>query len=387
MHSIRRYTLILVTLALASVRPSSLGAQTVVLHQQPDEPLRQRWEWALEQPQQRGWKAGAWIGYSIQRWMRENSYIGSYREPQRPDDLPLLEVIFARRSREKEPHISEEEAVRRAAQRALAELRQQDSRGQKVRKEVALLFRFRPGPAIEDGPMEIKVSNLSLPVDLEGCPLLWLGKASDEESIALLKAVYDRLAGTEVKEDAIAAVGVHESASLAVPFLQQVLTSREEDEVREKAAFWLGQQDTESALQVLLKAAQSDRSEEVREKAVFAISQISLEAGTDALIDLARRASSPEVRRKAIFWLGQKASKRAAVSLEEAASTGTDTEVQKKAVFALSQMPRHRGIPGLIRIAWTHPNLEVRKKAIFWLGQSDDPRALEALVEIVRGKK
>lgn len=49
----------------------------------------------------------------------------------------------------------------------------------------------------------------------------------------------------------------------------------------------------------------------LKEGAVFAISQMELEESIDGLIGLARAADDEEVRKKAIFWLGETGDPRA----------------------------------------------------------------------------
>lgn len=383
MHVAKGLSFVAMLLLFLEGAAMPLNAQTVIHHPRPNEPLRQRWDWALQQPAQLGWRDGFWVGYAIQRWMEENSYVGSFRWPPRGEDVPLAAVIDPSMVGEGRPEASEEDMVRRAAEKALRNLREHQQPAGQVLKKVALLFRFDAG---DKNLREIKVSNLSMHVDLAGLPLLWLGEAGDSQSVGLLGELYDDARQAEVREGLIFAIGVHESDAAVVPFLGRVLASQAGDSVREKAAFSLGEHGGKGALELLRTTAQSDRSEGVREKAVFAISMIGSEAAVDVLIDLARKGSTEEVRRKAIFWLGQKASEKAAASLERVLFDSETTKVQEQAVFALAQMPDHRGIPALIRVARSHPNPRVRKKAIFWLGQSRDPRALQALVDIVRGK-
>lgn len=421
-------------------------SQQVFKHPNPADKLESRWDWALKEARNNKFKDGFWIGYSIQKLMGVNSFMGTIKSHRESDEIKLEEIIFGKKTSKK---ISDEETIKQAAEKALKRIIDPHSGEEKVIKEVAILFQFdkKPDPEYIE---RVKVSNLSLYVDLENLPLVWLGKAEDNQSVPLLEKLYHNASSEDVKEKMVTAVGVHEPSDLTVSFLEKILKGNDPDDVREKAAFWMGQQDTKRALKILLKTAQKDRSEEVRKKAVFGISQINIEGATEALIhlvekaddeeirekaifwlgqregekalkflvkiaksdpssdirekavfaisqmksdkaieqliDLAYHAERKNVRKKAIFWLGQKASKKAVAALEKVVNDNSDVEVQKQAVFALTQLPDDRGVPLLIKIAKTHPSREVRKKAIFWLGQSDDPRALDALVEIV-GKK
>lgn len=422
-------------------------SQTVIKHPNPTDKLDERWEWAMKEAKNSKFKDGCWIGYSIQRLMGENSYIGAFHSPPRAGEVPLAEIIYGKKDQSKEKKISDEQTIKEAAQQALKKLESGKHPDKKILKDVAILFEFDK-KASSDAIKKVHISNLSLYVDLKNKPLIWLGNAEHSQSIPLLEHIYKSVNSNEIKEKLVTAVGIHEPVDLTVSFLEKVLSSDDANDVRENAAFWLGQQDTERALKILLKTAQKDRSEEVRKKAVFGISQIKIEGATvalinlaekadddvirekaifwlgqregekalkflvkvaqsdpssdvrekavfaisqmkseqatDELIDLAYHAKEKNVREKAIFWLGQKASKKAVAALEDVVNKDDDEEVQKQAVFALTQLPDHRGVPNLIKIAKTHPNREVRKKAIFWLGQSDDHRALDALVEILK---
>ncbi len=358
MKRISTFTLLFLAVALL---PAGLWAQDVVHHPEPSAALGQKWQWAQEQAE--GFERGYWIGYSIERLMGEYSFIGSWSSRGRR--MTLHEALYGEK-----PEFD------------LRDRRQHDRASErKVVKEVALLFEFATGAT---QARAIRVTNLSGHVDLKGRPLLWLGGAEDGESLDFVEQQYRRTRSDEVKEDLVLALSIHDETGRVVPLLTDILTGNDANDVRESAAFWLGQHGKASALDVLRRTARDDRSEDVREQAVFAISQMDLPEATDALIDLARNGPRG-IRKDAIFWLGQKASERAVEALGDMVQDDNDAEVQKQAVFAISQLPDDDGVPLLIEIARTHPKAKVRKDAIFWLGQSDDPRALDALVAMVRG--
>jgi HEAT repeat protein len=349
----------------------------------PAEPLAARLEWARAEAKQRDYTEGFWIAYSIRRLMGENSCIGSFHGGRSSQELTLEEIITGKRS--PAPLIPDKESVRRTARTVLEELEKKKREPEKkVWKDVAILLGY--GPERQAEMQRVEMSNTDLAFDLEGRPLLWLGEATDDQSLSLLQKLYSSVKPDDSKKHIVAAAGIHGSPGLVVPFLEGILKSGAADDVRKAAAFWLGQQNTQAAYAALRQAAEKDKSGEVREGAVFAISQLEIEASVDGLIELARSARDEEVRKKAIFWLGQKASKKAAPALEGFAFNAADSAVQERAVFALSQLPANEGLDALIKVATTHPNPQVRKKAVFWLGESGDPRALETLIKIVKGK-
>ena len=340
-------------------------AQSIIRHPDPSASIADRWEWAEAEAKTRCAK-GCWIAYSFHRMMESSSFTGWWSDEKA--GAPTLQSLVY--GREVEPLPDRTRKTRNAP-------------SQKVRKEVALLFRYDSGGrSLQD----INISNISLPTHLDGLPLFWLGRAEQAESIQLLKGHYGRTSGTEPKEDLVSAVGMHDDTKLVLPFLRDVLAGREHEEIREQAVFWIAEADDPAVLPLLEKTVRSDRSQEVREQAVFGISRIETEAADELLIDLARHLDDRETREQAIFWLGQNASKKAVAGLDEIAANDPDVEIQKKAVFAISQLPEDEGIPRLIKIARSHPKAPVRHDAIFWLGESGDPRAVEVLVEIVRGR-
>ena len=350
-------------LLFGMVMASAVSAQEVVYHPDPSAALAQKWQWAADQAQDDDFRRGYWVGYSIERLMGEYSFMGSWSSGRQR--ITLHEVLYGEK-----PEFDYRN--RRRGDRKTE---------RKVLKEVALLFEFGRGG---QEPREVDVTNVSGHIDFDGRPLIWLGAAGDDESLDFVQRQFDRSGSEELKEDLVMAMGIHDATGRVVPLLSDILTGNEPDEVRESAAFWLGQQDDDAALDVLRRTARNDRSHDVREQAVFGLSQMDGYDATEALIDLARNGPR-DIRKDAIFWLGQKASDRAVEALGDMVQDDEDTEVQKQAVFAISQLDADQGVPLLIEIATTHPKARVRKDAIFWLGQSEDPRALEALIDLARG--
>jgi HEAT repeat protein len=356
-------------------------SQEVVRPPQPGGDLAARMEWAFGEASRRSFGDGSWIGYSIRRLMGDRSSIGSFN--RRSASRPTLKEVISGLNAEDSPARADA-TVKERARQVLDDMDKEGRPEKKVWKDVAILMRYEK--AAETGPVRVELSNLELRFDLEGLPLFWLGEANDRESLDWLEKTLRAAQEEEVKEQLLAAVGIHQDPALTVPILASVLESREPDDLRRNATFWLSQQNDKKAYELLLETAKKDRSREVREGAIFGISQMELEESVDALINLAKSGDDEHVRHQAIFWLGQKASTKATAALKSMAYEGGDTRIQEQAVFALSQLPGKEGIEDLIKVAKTHPNVEVRKKAIFWLGETGDPRALEVLVEIIKGK-
>lgn len=424
------------------------STERVVLHPSPSEALSKRWAWAMDQKGVQDNALGFWVGYNIQKLMGIHSFTGRYSWPRERDETSLNEILFGIKIKDYTPEYSVESSLRETAQAALDDLDGKKKPEKKVLKDVAMLFHYAPYGSHGMRIQSVKISNMCLAVDLNGLPVIWLGRSESEESIRHLIQLFPEGHTHEVKKRLITSIGIHPPSDRAVSFLEKILKENESNDLRKHAAFWLGSQGTDKALSILTRAAEKDPSTEVRkqcvfamtlfeteesfdallraankndrvevrkqavfwlgqsqkeralkeliafarsdpsrrvqEQAVFAISQMKSEEAVDTLIDLAAQAPTGEIRKKAVFWLGQEASKKAVKALENVVYEGPELELQEHAVFALSELPGGEGIPYLIEISKNHPRLEVRKKAIFWLGESGDPRAVDVLTEIVR---
>lgn len=349
------------------------------------------WAWAVKSAKQKN-NGDFYIGYSIMRQMHEHSYTG--RVVHGGKEMQLSELIYKKRL--PGPVGLTGKTIAETARRVLKhgkEKKHEYDKGKKVWKELAFIFRFKG--SINDC-RELYVSNMELSVDFDvNGSLYWLGKAADNESIPFLISYYRDLGKRtarnlsqsdmiDMKERLLLAVAMHEDNTQSFGFLKGVLTGNEPDEVREKAAFWIGESQMAGAPRLLLQTAAKDPSEDVREKAVFGLYLHRSKEADDGIIHLAKNGKDRGVRKKAIFWLGQKAVKRSAEILNQVVNDDKDSKIRNAAVFALSQLKDGQGVSSLIRIAKTHNSLAVRKKAIFWLSQSEDPRALDTIIKIIQ---
>jgi hypothetical protein len=251
-------------------------------------------------------------------------------------------------------------------------------------KDVALLFLVSRSSSGDLIVQDVELCTMDLTVNLKNKPLLWLGASGDVESMQRLKDMFARATSVKVKKDLVEAIGLHQRNSDTYSLLSDILIGRESDEVRAKAAQWMGELGNPAGLKTLEKTAEKDRSVKVREEAVFAISRIDNDESTDVLITLARTADNSKVRGKSAFWLGQKASRKAVATLESIVADDEESDVQRQALYALAQVRDSATVDWLTTIARNHANPRIRKQAIQLLSQSDDPKALETLIEIVR---
>ena len=346
--------------------------------------LDARWAWAADEAGKLNGKTGFFIGYSILRNMGEHSTIGCHSDKD-TDKTTLYELVYGKKPPQSQSALWQK-SVAEIARIVLEDNNHQHEPEKKVPKEIAILFQFTGENKFPFNCRKIKISNIELPVNLDNTPLFWLGQADNPASLNLLEKVFNELEKTKadkIKGDIIMAVGLHEPGPKPMQILKKVLTGNQPEDVREKAVFWMGEQENWEAVKILTETIRNDTSLKIQEEAVFALYRIRLPEADQELIRLAQHGSQQKIRKKAIFWLGQKAVKRTAEVLTGVVNDDKDSEIQETAVFAISQLPDPEGVPRLITIAKSHKNINIRKKAIFWLSQSDDPRALKTIIDMI----
>ena len=260
----------------------------------------------------------------------------------------------------------------------------------------------------------LELYNLERKREYSGYPVYWLGRASNEESLTLLKGLVDNQSDERIKDHATQAIALHDDqrvggilkslAQKAYPvivrktalfwlghvegerdFLANIIRDEQETiEARKQAAFGLGVNNDKAVLPTLQSLYASVTPRELKRQLIFAASiNENKDAAVDFLIQVASNDPERELKKQAMFWLGQRAGERSLKFLSDVVEKNDgDTEVQKQAVSAIGQRHKDEAIPLLIKVARTHQSLAVRKQAIFWLGQSGDERALAYFKEI-----
>jgi hypothetical protein len=221
-------------------------------------------------------------------------------------------------------------------------------------------------------------------IDAGGRLVVRLLDARPKESLEFLAALASARddATARLTDPALMAIAHH--AGPAADVVLEGFTARDRpEEVRKKAAFWMGAARDGRGYDALARLVREDGSDRFREHVVFALSLSREPAAIDAMLEVARRDASPGVRGQALFWLAQKAGRKAVDGIARSIEDDPETDVKKKAVFALSQLPKDEGVPLLLRTASTNRNPTVRREAMFWLGQSEDPRALAFFQEVL----
>jgi HEAT repeat protein len=294
-----------------------------------------------------------------------------------------------------------------------------------TRVETRNLGVFLQYDAAGNTPERVELYNLDREHSFSGYPVYWMGKATSDESLTLLRGIVDGNLSTKTAENAVVAIAMHDDSRIegiiegfarnstnnkvrqsavfwlgqlpgSHPYLGEVVRNEQEGtELRKQAAFSLGISSDPQAMSTLQSIYGAINNHEVKKQIIFAAfvnkdkdgddeKRHGSDEGTNFLIRVAESDSDNELKKQALFWIGQRAGQRSLEVLGKTVeSDDVDTDVQKHAVFAISQRPKDEAVPLLIKIARTHAKPEVRKQAMFWLGQTGDPRALEFFKEVL----
>jgi beta-lactamase regulating signal transducer with metallopeptidase domain/HEAT repeat protein len=233
----------------------------------------------------------------------------------------------------------------------------------------------------------VHLSTLSLPVDLKSQPIFWLGAADSSQSLAHIDRLYRRVGTAELKDDLVAAAGVHDASPAVVKWLSARLDSGDPDEVRANAAERIAWHPIRESIDVLDRTARGDRVSRVRQEAAEALGDLALPDAAPALVNLARTLQDEQARLEAVEALGARSEPIAHEALAEIARKDASAEIQREAVETLGDYEDHRGVPLLTELARTHPNIDVRREAIETLADraSDrsDPRERDEILELL----
>jgi HEAT repeat protein len=234
----------------------------------------------------------------------------------------------------------------------------------------------------------MRALSLECAVDPGRLTLHWIQGVAPDAGLKWLASLVDGgVDDDDAGEQALVAMALYRGEE-ASRLLTSYMDRGHRMELREKAAFWVGNMRGRAGLEPLRRFLRDDPSAEFRKKVIFALTQVDAPEAIDAIVQAAHDDRDSNVRGEALFWLAQEAGekiagRKAADALDDAIENDPDTDVKKKAVFALSQMPADEGVPRLIELARNHKNREVRRDAMFWLGQSGDPRALAFIEKIL----
>ena len=220
-------------------------------------------------------------------------------------------------------------------------------------------------------------------IDAGGAPVHWLTEVRPAESVALLATFVTGPDGGI--DSAMNAIGRHADAA-ADAVLERFVAPEQPEQVRRKAAYWLGATRSRRSFETLKKILATDPSDRVRDRALQALAMSGESEGIDLVIAAAHNDHSPKVRGQALFWLAEHAGMKAVGPIQQAIANDPDREVKRRAVSALQHLPNGEGIPLLIQLAKTSRDPEVRKQAMSSLGQARDQRAIAFFEDVLKSK-
>ncbi|HEU0079029.1 MAG TPA: HEAT repeat domain-containing protein [Longimicrobiaceae bacterium] len=345
----------------AELSPSS---DSLIVHPDPSTPLPERWRWALE----RGLPGGYWIGWGVE---------GGVRSPE-----VVLECPDGRSSCREV--VSGEGVVSSDSHDPAADSPDAPSLGERVGGAAGgvppVAFIFRVGGNGRTGAVEwIRLRSAGAPLDLGGRPLVWLGRAGTQESLAQLRGLYPGLGGAALKKQAVAAVALHEGEPGVVQTLRELLQAEASETVRTEAVKWLsrGQSGGPEVFDFFVATALGDPSSGVRHKAVSRLGRIGSPQTAAALVELARTAPYEDVRNEAVDQLA--GNREALLQLSREAR---DPRVRRDAVRALARGRSEEVVPMLLAAALDDPIERVRREAAVQLAAFGSESARSALAQV-----
>lgn len=269
------------------------GTNDVRKAPEADDPLASRWKWATSE------KAGdaQWIGWWAERGDESDGNLLSDSDGLWLGDLdgqwngPSLEDLLLGRSPSRQRH----------------------ERG--TDRRIAFLFHRRGGTVDR-----VRAQSLALPAELGGQPLLWLGHAEAEPSIALLEQLMGQIPGAKSRGKLLELISFHSDHELVASKLEPRLAGREPEAVREQAAEGLGRQPTVRAVRALEKAMLEDASPRVRRRAAEALGELRHPLAGEVLTSAAKRPDvADDTKRKIYEALVEQATASGADALSELA--------------------------------------------------------------------
>ncbi|HEY6809344.1 MAG TPA: HEAT repeat domain-containing protein [Gemmatimonadales bacterium] len=219
--------------------------------------------------------------------------------------------------------------------------------------------------------------------DVREQAVFWLSQVGSERAVSALDSILLNSTNPELQDKAVFALSQIDLPSAGKSLREYAERANAPREAREKAIFWLGQQNDGANAPYLRELYGKLTDEDLKEKVIFSISQIGGADNLRWLMDLAQNEQeSIELRKKALFWAGQSDH----VALDQLTALYDhmqNRDMKEQLIFVYSQRNEGAALDKLIDIAKHETDRDLRKKAIFWIGQSHDPKAVQYLQEII----
>lgn len=229
---------------------------------------------------------------------------------------------------------------------------------------------------------QVFIHQMEQPFDLEVRPTFWLGEGTPICSINWLQDQFAKTKSAKLKQQIIAAIGVHKTSTAVVNFQKHIILGNNSSKLKNEAIGWLGKHNSAESIKLLTLLAVKQKDIQLRKKAICALSQVHNQYAHSVVIDLALKDKNQEIREEAIFWLSQIAEDYSLKTLNEIMTTEDNPEIKDCVVFAISQLPESKANTLLQRIAQSDPDAKVRNKARFWLNQRREQRLMDFFNEL-----
>ena len=214
--------------------------------------------------------------------------------------------------------------------------------------------------------------------------VFWLGQVRSDRAVTLLEDILKNSADKEIKDKAIFALSQHRSSRAGQILRDFAERESENEELREQAIFWLGQNKSEDNATYLKTLYARVKKDALKEKIIFSLSQQRGFGNGEWVMNIALDPKeSIEMRKQALFWAGQNGG-APTESFATLYDKMTDPELKEQLIFVFSQRGRDiKALEKLMDIAKNDKDKQMRTKAVFWLGQSRDPRALKFIEDLI----
>ncbi|MDQ3805029.1 MAG: HEAT repeat domain-containing protein [Acidobacteriota bacterium] len=247
-------------------------------------------------------------------------------------------------------------------------------------RDLGVFLLREPG---REGFTRMEVYNLRRPREYAGHPVYWAGRASNEESLNLLRGLVESGQKPDVQERAALALALHDDARVAPMLKDLVRTSRAEN-IRSTAVFWLGQGGGQTPYLAAI-VRDGKENDDLRRAAAHAIGASRDQEALSTLQSLYSSSLPEDVKRGIIHAVADNENRPAAYAfLLRVAQTDRDAESRQAAVHQLADTGRESAVEDLIRIYGAERDTDVRRAVIHALAEIRDARAEAKIVEIAR---
>lgn len=339
----------------------NLRSQTVIRYSNNSQDLMSRLEWASNEHKNQGF----WVGYSIKVKMKEvPNYFNVTLDQFSEKRYSLFDSVISGTSSLK---ISQNEVWEMEAQKS-HERKTGESEisgdEQPIDREVGVMIHFYGKTADFSEIDEVFASRMNKWVKIDNSPIYWLGQIEQTQSAQLLIDKYRENESKLLKVNFMELIGVHKNTETVLSFLNSVLLENENNKTKRTAIFWIGQQDNQKALELLISYLGNNKLKSLKANIISGISQMNIAPAESLIFRLAAESEDPEVKKSTIYWLGLKSTAKSYDVLKNLAFRDPNVELQKNAVLAISDMKNSMSIQLLVEIARTHANSEIKSLSI-----------------------